>query len=51
MQFSQKSELKPPFLFPKSAILGIILQNQETKASSQLSEKNHLLISPDWVMR
>jgi hypothetical protein len=42
MQFSQKSELKPAFLLPKSAILAIIFsQNQEAMASFQLSEKNH----------
>jgi hypothetical protein len=42
MQFSQKSELKIAFLLPKLAILAIIFfQNQEAKASSQLSEKNH----------
>jgi hypothetical protein len=42
MQFSQKYELKIAFLLPKSAILEIFFsQNQEAKASSQLSEKNH----------
>jgi hypothetical protein len=42
MQFSQKYELKPAFLLPKSAIFrDNFSQNQEAKASSQLSEKNH----------
>jgi hypothetical protein len=42
MQFSQKSEHKPAFLLHESATLAMIFsQNQEAKASSQLSEKNH----------